>query len=245
MEHLSVVDLVPHTRHLVTTSAANTVKDFLETLSKTQFTSLPLFKFPENKFIGFVDCLDVATFLCEIATQSSTAHPGSEPSSSLKTDDLENLFRRGHHFNSHQLGDLVGRSGRHPPTETIAGSAPLGQCIKMMSQGVHRLIVTGLGADHSGVNVITQSDVVQWLSQGNISADFYSRDRADTEKRLPKSKLTRTARELGWCDPERPVVTGQSWVVSSASCHFSCLYCQTLLSRLSSAPLIPLIPSLC
>lgn len=195
LNELTVADLIPYSRHLVTSSSANTVKDFLEILSKTHLTSLPLFKFPENSFVGFVDCLDVAGLLVDIATQSATAHPGSEPSLSLKTDDLETLFRRSQQFNSRQLADLVSRAKANRPNpseQTIGATAPLAECINKMVQGAHRLIVTGTGPDHLGFNILTQSDLVLWLSQ-------------DTERRIPKAKLRRTARELGWCEAGRVV----------------------------------------
>ena len=76
-DHAKIAEILESHRPLVTASAADTVKQTLETLSKNNFTALPLFKFPLNKFEPFVACLDLAFFLVEIATKAAKGNPNA------------------------------------------------------------------------------------------------------------------------------------------------------------------------
>ena len=96
-----------------------------------------------DKFLGFVDYLDLVAFLVEVCKEEKKSRV-TPPSTSLETDDLSMIMERGNTFSLRTIQEkkLANRS-HHDPSVIVSIEDPLTAATKhMLKNGVHRVAVT-------------------------------------------------------------------------------------------------------
>jgi CBS domain-containing protein len=132
-------------KNILLVQARENVETLLQRLRDTQLRCAVVYD-TQNLFVGFVDALDVATYVLRVTNWSRNI-----PEESFKTLDWQ-----GKQFASEISGCLMNISNGDP-FQTITPDAILRDAIEILSRGVHRLAVVENG---NLVNILSQWDVL-------------------------------------------------------------------------------------
>jgi len=154
------------------------VYDALATFAKHNITAVPVGK-DESNVIGFVDTLDVLSFLVKTCTKILTRTEVGE-SRSLETDDVKMLSKRAKDFKLSDLEKIIDMSKRDP-YETVGEGENLSAALPKFQQGIHRVGV--LDKNGKLVGVLTQGKVIRKL------LDTWNRNVAVKDVKLKSEKI--------------------------------------------------------
>jgi len=152
-------DIIPK-RPLVKAQYAEEVDLLLKRMSTAKVLAAVIVD-PDPKIgvIGFVDVLDLMTFVIETADQSRK---------DVTRESFENLKWEGQCFQRQTSGSLVNIS-RADPLFRINSNDSLLEATKLMSKEVHRLAVIEPGTHaHLVSNVISQSDIIDFIATRGV-----------------------------------------------------------------------------
>lgn len=159
-EGLSVGDLFPETKEIVTFDLNTTVSKFLDKLETKGILSAPIVD-NKNNIVGILDILDIALFVVGL-------YPKDLPTDNLSEDELRKVLATGGKFESTllssvlELSNEVKRSYDH--VFIVQKSTSVMKLLEMFYSGVHRVLV--LEEENSvAINVVTQSDLMNLLAQ--------------------------------------------------------------------------------
>jgi len=114
---------------------------------------------PKVGVVGFVDVLDLITFVIETTEQTGK---------DITKETMENLKWEGKCFERGQSGHLVNLS-RADPFVKISSNASLLDAVKLMTKEIHRLAVIDPGTPENTIsNIISQSDIVHFITTHGI-----------------------------------------------------------------------------
>jgi len=146
-------------KKLVNLQLHETLQDVLEKFAKYNISSAPIMG-DSQVVIGFVDVLDILTFLVKTCYKTLTNTSTGE-SRSLTTDDLAMIFKRNKDFKLKQVTDLIDISNRNKFV-SFDEKTNLKDIVNVFKQGVHRIAVTSNGQQKG---IFTQSDFLNWMAR--------------------------------------------------------------------------------
>lgn len=131
-------------------------------LQKNKILSLPVYDESKNRFFGFIDVLDIVNFVVKIAG----AYKHNKKTTWVHFLETEELF------NSATCGSVKNMSHHDLYTQVMPG-ANLTTAISLMTMfdSVHRLAVVGKYPRYDLQGLITQFDVVNYLSKNLDKSD--------------------------------------------------------------------------
>eukprot|EP01116_Phalansterium_solitarium_P003648 TRINITY_DN1446_c0_g1_i3.p1 TRINITY_DN1446_c0_g1~~TRINITY_DN1446_c0_g1_i3.p1 ORF type:complete len:281 (-),score=67.73 TRINITY_DN1446_c0_g1_i3:173-919(-) len=164
--------------HIVQTT--DLISSALKMLASYGITSAPVFDSSKNRFVGFVDTLDLASFVVLMYKENSKSHPHL-----YNPQELAAAFHL-------PVSTLINASGRDP-FWPIDGNESLATLIgAFLTGGLHR---TPVKVDGEVVGIVSQSDAVRFLHKHPSAMNAF-RDK--------------TVAELGFTSCDRPLVTVSS-----------------------------------
>jgi len=147
-----VKDIIDLTRKLVKTTYEEDVSSLLRKLSDAGVLSAVVMD--NGRAIGFVDVLDVMAFLLNITSNSVD----------ITKESIQNLKWEATCFGIEKTGALLNLSQSNP-FYSVTMDTSLWKVVEYFSQEVHRL---GVMANGDLVNVISQSDIIQFLASKGV-----------------------------------------------------------------------------
>jgi len=157
---VQIKDLLP-TRNLIILSDNDTVADALTKFNQNRISSAPVIGYGgKHDILGFVDVLDLLTFLVKVSTKTLTTTSYGE-SRSLTTDDMRLIMKRNKDFKVSAVRDLIDLSRRNP-FHRVRQDTSVRDIIRLFSQGIHRVAVMDV-ADERLIGVLSQSDVMKFV----------------------------------------------------------------------------------
>ncbi|KAL6065150.1 CBS domain containing protein [Balamuthia mandrillaris] len=156
LRDLMVIDVMPE-RKVVFLEHSISVEDALAVLEDKNISSAPVVDLAKSSFLGFVDMLDVITFLLGL-------FPDVE---SLTPKNLLTLEWAGKHFAESPISEVlevskqyrVFATGSHP----VKRETSLDKLVEYFWLGMHRVPV--VNTHHNIINIVTQSDMLRFLAQ--------------------------------------------------------------------------------
>jgi len=146
---VSVLPQVSTIHHVHTTDTASST---LKMLMKNNILSAPILDKEKNEYIGFIDMVDLVTFLVDISQEAEILGAG-----------FLQLFEEGARFNSTKVFELSNFSSRDPFVP-VRSDASLYSVVEVLSKyQVHRVPV--VDSENRVVNIVTQSAVIAYLGQ--------------------------------------------------------------------------------
>jgi len=147
-------------RPLVTAQYHEEVSTILKRMSGSKvLAALVVDPDPKTGVLGFVDVLDLLSFVLETAELSSK---------SVTDETFQNLKWEGQCFEIERIGNLMNAS-RADPMYTVSCNSSLWDAVKLMSLEVHRLAVIEPGTPaHTVSNIIAQSDIVSFIATRGV-----------------------------------------------------------------------------
>jgi len=132
---------------LITANQDESVETVITRLTENNISSAPVIG-PKGKYIGFVDLLDLLTF---VAIKMGLPKP-----------DFLSSKRAVKEFLAKPVGDIINVSGRNEVI-SVQSTTPLQDVIEILSKpDVHRVPIVNEGGDYVGI--ITQSDIVRYFN---------------------------------------------------------------------------------
>jgi len=138
------------TRQLVALSADESISKTMHTLAQHGITSAPIFDAQQNKFIGFIDVLDLAVFVSYVFYENSQKHP--------HLYDPKELARRF----ALPIKDVINVSKRDPFWTVDSNETVSFLINNFLKLGIHRVPVA---EDGKIIGIVSQSDVVRFLQK--------------------------------------------------------------------------------
>jgi len=154
--------IIPPNQNLITVSAKEPVATAFRTLAQNNIYSAPVVDNETGECFGFVDMLDIVTFIVEIYERQHKKEPTGKRKSLSAFEDFYSLLSQVEKFDLEQTSCIVDLSKRNPMVP-IKHDATLLECLELFAKNkVHRMpIMEGKKI----INVITQSGIVNWLSK--------------------------------------------------------------------------------
>jgi len=125
---------------ITTIFSERTIEDCLWKLKKHKFLSLPVLDSKTVNFLGFVDTLDVATY---VVAKMNSDWP------------FEKIIQ-------HPIGHVLNYSKRDP-TCTLPNSSNLNDVLQLLSKAIHRVAIVDMTEPGLLLNVITQLALLQFI----------------------------------------------------------------------------------
>jgi len=159
LQKTKISDIIPK-RPLIKAQYFEEVDSLLKRMSEAHILAAVIVDSdPKVGVIGFVDVLDLMTFVVETADSTQK---------DVTKESFENLKWEGQCFQRQNSGSLVNIS-RADPLFRINSNASLFEAAKLMSKEVHRLAIVEPGTHQNMVsNVIAQSDIVNFIATRGI-----------------------------------------------------------------------------
>jgi len=155
----SLEKIIPERQEMIVVDSKEPVPQAFKTLVINNIWSAPVFDYQKREFTGFIDMLDIVTFIVKIFEDQARKESRRLSSSS----DLYTLLEQVEHFDLKYVEQLTDISKRNPMCP-IRSKDSLFQALKIFnSLGVHRLPI--LSSPWHISNVLTQSAVISWLFQ--------------------------------------------------------------------------------
>jgi len=159
-EGLTVGDLFPYKRDILTFSSEVTVAKFLTKLDEYGILSAPILN-SDLEIIGICDMLDIVLFIIDL-------FPKNLPLENLNENELRKVMSTGGKFENTTIREVLQLSneirGNHKRIFTVKCSTPLNKLMEMFYQGVHRVLVIE-EKNSSSNNVISQTDLLRELAK--------------------------------------------------------------------------------
>lgn len=159
IDNLLVADILPE-REITFFLKNSTVSQVLETLSEKGITSAPVVDAEAKRFYGFVDMLDIVTFLL-------AEFPAIESEAAINAEYLQALEVAAEKFWNHPIEEVLSMSQRYHQDESRFVTVHLTSSLRVLLQhfysGLHRVAVV----DHQNnvINIVTQSDVLAFMAR--------------------------------------------------------------------------------
>jgi len=152
LETTKVEELIKHsTKPLVYVENTATVEQAFKCLTENNILGAPIFDKKQNKYVGLVDMIDILTFLVKVFHEAEH-----------RSMSIQKLVSLSEHFKKLNVETISDLSRRNPWVPVKAGSS-LKSVVEILAyQHVHRVPI--LGDDGKVVNIITQSDIVAFIS---------------------------------------------------------------------------------
>jgi len=151
-------------KEIIALELNDSVEDALKTMNNNDIRSV-LVQSRDQTPYGFVDVLDLTSFLCNICTKPMTTSTGE--SLSLRSDTIVGILERTREFKGEILSKVVGMSKRGL-YQVLKEEDNLKQALEIFKKGFHTIAVTG-GPQNKVIGLISQSDVVSWFTQQDPS----------------------------------------------------------------------------
>eukprot|EP00736_Rhodelphis_marinus_P001844 Rmarinus@m.18864 len=165
LSSLSISDYLKHPvdrRPNVTEVRENdTIEHALKILSREGVLSVPVRASDSIDYIGFVDMLDILTFIMRMYTTGTNETP--EEGWAPFLTDFETLEHRGVRFGIKPVSQVINESNNDPFLPVYGHGTLLQAADEVFSQGVHRAPV--LDENNHMVNIISQSDIIKYLAE--------------------------------------------------------------------------------
>jgi len=154
-----ISDVIPK-RELVKAKYYEEVDVLLKRMSKAGvLAAVVVDTDPKVGVVGFVDVLDLLTFVVETADQTKK---------DISRESMQTLKWEGQCFQRQSSGSLVNLS-RADPLHCINSNSSLYDAAMLMAKEVHRLAVIEPGTpEHMISNVISQSDIVNFIATRGV-----------------------------------------------------------------------------
>jgi len=130
------------------------VSTLMTKLSDTKISSAVITTSDRPGVIGFVDNLDIATFLIDIVSESKD----------FTSESMMNKQWYGAVFSNEHCGNIINRSNRND-LKTVEYNTPLSIVVNMFSKEIHRVGVVDNG---KLVNILSQSDMIRFLTTRGV-----------------------------------------------------------------------------
>lgn len=153
LKEASVEQAVP-LRRVAVLDDTNTVSEALKLLAEYGIQSAPVLDLVKRGFLGFVDVLDILSFIVSFFQLGEVL-------------DSSMLFARSQELFAHSITDVIGMSHRLTAVD-IQKTTSLWDAIAIFQKGAHRLPITN--EDGVIVNLISQTDVLRFLM---TQRDYY------------------------------------------------------------------------
>jgi CBS domain-containing protein len=151
-------------KEIIALELNDTVEAALKTMDRNDIRSV-LVQSRDQTPYGFVDDLDLTSFLCNICTKPVSTSSGE--SLSLRSDTIVGILERTREFKGEILSKVVGMSKRGL-YQVLKEDDNLKQAVEIFSKGFHRIAVTG-GPQNKVIGLLSQSDVVSWFTEQDPS----------------------------------------------------------------------------
>jgi len=149
LEHTKVKDIAKM-NDLISMKSTDTIEQTLATLALNEITGAPVFDAGTHKFIGFVDVLDLATFIANVFADNYKKHP--------HLYDPKELAQR---FGM-SVVEVINASARDPFLPVDINASVEFLMNNFLRYGIHRV---ALQDGDKIVGLVSQSDVVRFFSQ--------------------------------------------------------------------------------
>lgn len=154
LDNTKVKDIMVGFSRVIDVNSTDSVLVAFQRLTENKILSLPIFDERRNKYIGFLDIVDVVHHFLDALTETEVG----QGFASFKS-----------RFAKVQCKDIADLSGRDP-YQPIDESAPLGAVISLISEwDVHRVPIIDAGGEL--VSLLSQSRVTAYLSQHLMKFD--------------------------------------------------------------------------
>jgi len=146
-------------KDIVSVRETATLSEALKLLADLHLHSLPVLTKDSVDVIGFVDVLDVLTYVLSLCSEGQ-AYPDSEKA----FENAIMMYQKGFSFAKAQVSDVIDFSSRDPMVP-VYGNGTLAQVIEeAFSRGLHRVAV--FNKHHEILtNVMTQSDMLHFVME--------------------------------------------------------------------------------
>lgn len=158
LEQLTVNKLVGGEKQVITVREDAKLKDVLHLLAAHRILSAPVVCKDSRDVMGFVDVLDIVTFIVRSVTQGSNME---EAQWSGWTEDLKTFKAKGVEFAGTPVAEIMAAS-RADPFFPVYGQGTVMQAMEHFGAGVHRAAVFNK-TNKVLTNIISQSDVADML----------------------------------------------------------------------------------
>eukprot|EP00761_Pharyngomonas_kirbyi_P012317 gb/GECH01012344.1/.p1 GENE.gb/GECH01012344.1/~~gb/GECH01012344.1/.p1 ORF type:complete len:325 (+),score=80.25 gb/GECH01012344.1/:1-975(+) len=142
---ISISSIAPR-RDVVSLKEDDLIEDALKTLAYNQILSAPVYAKDKNEILGFIDVLDIVTFLMSLS-DSGYEFPNKS--------SIDSYFRYA------PLKKIIDASNKDPLCPVFEGGSIL-QLIEVFGTGVHRVPMYH-SQEHDIVNIISQRDVFNFV----------------------------------------------------------------------------------
>jgi CBS domain-containing protein len=142
--------------HLVKTCFFDNVSTLLKKMKDEHvLAAVVMDEDPKVGVVGFVDVLDLVTFVIETSNRSGK---------DISEESTQNLKWEGQCFERTHTGHLVNLS-RADPLNKISSTSSLYEAAKIFAKGIHRLAIINPDTPQSQIsNVISQADIVHFIT---------------------------------------------------------------------------------
>lgn len=144
-------------RPLVYASYTEDVRTLLQKLSEANVVSAIITDPEKPGVFGFVDVFDLLVYVLEVTKESSD----------LTKESTENLKWEGKCFSRAEAGPLTNFS-QNDPYVTVSANTSLLEVVKILASEVHRVAVVDSTQKERVLNVVSQSDVVKFLTKRGV-----------------------------------------------------------------------------
>jgi len=152
LENTTVDSIVPN-QNLIVIGSQDSLPKAFHILISNNIYSAPVYDSSKGTYSGFLDLLDIVTFIVHI-------FDSQEPKRS--SADLYHLLEQVEMFDREHATRVVGLSSQHPMNSISSGDS-VSKAIEMFGRtGVHRIPIMEGGKIK---NVLTQSLLINWLQQ--------------------------------------------------------------------------------
>jgi len=157
--------IATHPKPLVTTCMDDIVETVLMKMEKERITAVPLLH--EGKLIGFVDNLDLLSFLVQVSSKN-LFDVSTGDSANLTTDDLRMIMKRQREFRLSHVKDVIDLAKRITFT-TMPDTRTLKEALVPILKGAHRVAVVSSTDPKKLVGVISQTDYAHFIMKDFIN----------------------------------------------------------------------------
>jgi len=153
--------LLNENQNVITVNGYDILGNALKVLHEHRILSAPVLDKNGTCTQGFFAMDDVIIHLARVCRQSIVTG-GVVSSSSIKTDQIEDMNVRRKCFHQETVDDVIGRHRAHSKLLVITKNKPFLRALHVFAVGVQRIVVM---KSKKIVGVLTQSAVIKWFSQ--------------------------------------------------------------------------------
>jgi len=159
----TIEQIIPNTQKMIVISSTKHVPDAFKTLVQNNIYSAPVMNLETKEYYGFIDLLDIVTFIVKIIEEQLKEEGKAINSKGIPQQDFYSLLEVSEAFDWTTVNQIIDLSKRNPMCP-IRKKESVFEALKVFKNtGAHKLPV--LQSPWSVENVLTQSTIISWLDK--------------------------------------------------------------------------------